>query len=145
MGITKVNGAPPPRPTRAGTVPLGEHSSSNGIAPSSSFRDPTPHDASLNAANHAGFLSQPTPPALHHQPFSAPINPYAGQNNVEEPKIGLTMGVPMNIVDSKDKDLPKDPVAAGRNRSGTGKSLNNKKSVFGVLTGEYIHICVTQG
>lgn len=41
----------------------------------------------------------------------------------------------MTVLESKEKDLPKEPAAAGRNRSGTGKSLNNKKSVFGVLTG----------
>lgn len=47
------------------------------------------------------------------------------------------MGMPMNVVESKEKDLPKEPSAAmGRNRSGTGKSSKDKKSVFGVLSGE---------
>ena len=109
MGMANANGAPPPRPTRAGTVPLGEHLPSNGISTNSNLRDPTSNDTSSNVANHAGFLSQPTPPALHHQPFSAPTNPYAAQNNVDEAKIGLGMAVPMTVVDSKDKDLPKEP------------------------------------
>jgi len=88
----------------------------------------------------SGFLNQPppAPPPLHHQPFSAPSNPYPTQSlekTLEEAKIGLGGGVPMTVLESKEKDLPKEPAAAGRNRSGTGKSLNNKKSVFGVLTG----------
>ena len=40
----------------------------------------------------------------------------------------------MGLADSKDKELPKEP-GGGRSRSGTGKSSNNKKSMFGVLSG----------
>jgi len=46
------------------------------------------------------------------------------------------MGTPMGVVEPRDKDLPKEPTAMGRNRSGTGKSSKDKKSVFGVLSGE---------
>lgn len=88
------------------------------------------------------FLNQPTPPPLQHQPFSAPGNPYAGASagldkDFDE-KVGLGMGVPMNVVEPRDKELPKEPIAMGRNRSGTGKSSKDKKSVFGVLSGELV-------
>ena len=57
---------------------------------------------------------------------------------MEETNLGVAVGVPMNVVEPREKDLPREPVAMGRNRSGTGKSLKDKKSVFGVLTGELI-------
>ena len=51
-------------------------------------------------------------------------------------KVGLGVGMPMNVVEPREKELPKEPIAMGRNRSGTGKSSKDKKSVFGVLSGE---------
>lgn len=45
------------------------------------------------------------------------------------------MGTPMGVIEPRDKELPKEPVVMGRNRSGTGKSSKDKKSVFGVLSG----------
>jgi hypothetical protein len=143
MGMAPANSAPPPRPIRAGTMPLTDHKPSNGVAPGNEFRDPIsppiPSTRSPNmSATQSGFLPHPAPPPLHHQPFSAPTKPYVTQTlekTLEEVKIGLGMGVPMNVVEPKEKELPKEPPAMGRNRSGTGKSLNNKKSVFGVLTG----------
>ncbi|ORY33115.1 kinase-like domain-containing protein [Naematelia encephala] len=44
------------------------------------------------------------------------------------------MGMPMGVVEPKDKELPKEPATTGRNRSGTGKSSKDKKSMFGVLS-----------
>ena len=124
-------------------MPLTDHKPSNGVAPGNEFRDPIsppiPSTRSPNmSATQSGFLPHPAPPPLHHQPFSAPTKPYVTQTlekTLEEVEIGLGMGVPMNVVEPKEKELPKEPPAMGRNRSGTGKSLNNKKSVFGVLTG----------
>ena len=128
--------APPPRPTRAGTIPFNEPSNAaNGATNFNAFRDvpPTPGTDRLGPGGGSGFVSH-TPPPLHHQPFSAPGNPHAGamlEKSFEE-KLGIAAGPPF---DGKEKDLPKEP-SGGRSRSGTGKSSNNKKSVFGVLSGE---------
>lgn len=153
LGMTTSNGsgnAPPPRPTRAGTLPLDQQLGLNTSgANGSAFREhnamsPTmqqsrsPNVNGMPSATGSSFLSQPTPPPLQHQPFSAPINPYAVQalDQDFEEKVGLGMGTPMGVVEPRDKDLPKEPVPMGRNRSGTGKSSKDKKSVFGVLSGE---------
>ncbi|ORX39161.1 kinase-like domain-containing protein [Kockovaella imperatae] len=82
----------------------------------------------------SGFV-QHTPPPLAHHPYSAPGNPHIAtslEKNFED-KLGISGGIPMGLNDSKDKDLPKEP-SGGRSRSGTGKSTNNKKSMFGVLS-----------
>ncbi|WVR09051.1 hypothetical protein IAU60_006112 [Kwoniella sp. DSM 27419] len=137
------NGVPPPRPTRAGTMPLGDIStSSNGWDPTSpistSARSPIMGSPAAGAGASA-LLGQPAPPPLHHQPMSAPGNPYATQTtslekSFEDAKIGLGVGVPMPVEQPKDKDLPKEPATIGRNRSGTGKSSKDKKSVFGFMS-----------
>ena len=147
MGIASSNGGPtrPPRPVRAGTLPLNEHpAAANGVpTPLMSAKDvsvPLPSAA----WNHSGMTPTtatglvPTPPPLTHQPFSAPGNPYAGAElgKTFDEKMSLGGGVAMAVGEPRDKDLPKEPVTMGRNRSGTGKSSRDKKSVFGVLTGE---------
>ena len=81
----------------------------------------------------SGFLSNPPP--LHHQHSAG--YPQSLEKTLEETNLGVGVGVPMNVAEPREKDLPREPVAMGRNRSGTGKSLKDKKSVFGVLTGEY--------
>jgi hypothetical protein len=148
------NAAPPQRPTRAGTLPLTDYIiPTNSQPPNSAFlqRDPSnPISPPLQSARspaltaspntQSSYSSQPAPPPLQHQPFSAPGNPYAAstglEKSFEDAKIGLGMGMPMGIADSKDKDLPKEPTTAtGRNRSGTGKSSKDKKSMFGVFAG----------
>ncbi|KAK1922615.1 kinase-like domain-containing protein [Papiliotrema laurentii] len=103
----------------------------DAVSPSTSVRSPT----GFPSATQSQFASQPTPPPLHHQPFSAPGNPYAGglEKDFDE-KVGLGVGVPMGVVEPRDKELPEKPITMGRNRSGTGKSLKDKKSVFGVLS-----------
>ncbi|OCF39778.1 STE/STE20/PAKA protein kinase [Kwoniella heveanensis CBS 569] len=142
------NGVPPPRPTRAGTLPLGEHPGGAGqngwdsmSPPLGSARSPvmTGSPSPAAVAGGSAFLQNPTPPPLHHQHVSAPGNPYATQaqsleKSFEEAKIGLGVGVPMNVGEPKDKDLPKEPGTIGRNRSGTGKSSKDKKSVFGFMS-----------
>lgn len=138
--INSTNGFPPPRPTRAGTLPLD--SQTNGLSPIS---PPLPggrdHPSAMSPIGGSSFLTQPVPPALVHQPFSAPGNPYAGQSlerSLEETKIGLGMGLPMNVGEPKDKDLPTAP-ATSRSRSGTGKSQKGK-SIFGLsFSGELSH------
>ncbi|WRT69084.1 uncharacterized protein IL334_006067 [Kwoniella shivajii] len=142
MSSSNGNGVlPPPRPTRAGTLPLGEFpsGSSNGWDQMS----PTiPSARSPNITNSpstggSAFLPNPVPPPLHHQPTSAPGNPYSTQSlekSFEDAKIGLGVGVPLQVAEPKDKDLPKDPGTIGRNRSGTGKSSKDKKSVFGFMS-----------
>ncbi|KAL7421293.1 hypothetical protein Q5752_004178 [Cryptotrichosporon argae] len=127
-GYSSASAGPPPRPTRAGTMPLGDLSALNG----SGFRDQMSAGARTPSEFQAGSPFAPPPP-LSHQPFSAPGNPYTQpiEKTFEETKMGLGMGVPMNVV---EKDLPKEPVTMGRNRSGTGKSSKDKKSVFGVLS-----------
>lgn len=144
-------GAAPPRPTRAGTLPLDQQLAGGPSINGSSFRDPivSPPLQSARSPIQGGggsqltgtqstFLSQPTPP-LHHQPFSAPGNPYTAQGGLEkdfDEKVGLGMGMPMGVVEPREKELPKEPATTGRNRSGTGKSSKDKKSVFGVLSGK---------
>jgi p21-activated kinase 1 len=139
------NGAPPPRPSRAGTLPLGDQFGHlNGTTPTAnSFRDPVPSARTVQGSPIAGQTYLPTPqaPPLVHQPFSAPGNPYAMssvEKGMEETKIGLGVGTPMPVQESRDKELPKEPPTMGRNRSGTGKSSKDKKSVFGVLSGECV-------
>lgn len=137
-------GAPPPRPTRAGTLPLDQQLSMNGITgQGNAFRDPNPLSPSITSArspttqtpSSSQFFNHPPPP-LHHQPFSAPGNPYAaGLDRDFDEKVGLGMGTPMGVIEPRDKELPKEPAVMGRNRSGTGKSSKDKKSVFGVLSG----------
>ena len=136
-------GAPPTRPSRAGTLPLDQQLNMNGVG--NLFRDANPLSPSIASArspsaqtpSSSQFLNHPPPP-LHHQPFSAPGNPYAAAAGLDrdfEEKVGLGMGQPMGVVEPRDKDLPKEPITMGRNRSGTGKSSKDKKSVFGVLSG----------
>ncbi|WWC64014.1 uncharacterized protein I303_106620 [Kwoniella dejecticola CBS 10117] len=136
-------GLPPPRPTRAGTLPLGEHpgAPSNGWDPMSptTSRSPNPNAINSPSTNNSSFLpvQQQQPPPLHHQPISAPSNPYSTQTlekSFEDAKIGLGVGVPLQVGEPKDKDLPKEPGTIGRNRSGTGKSSKDKKSVFGFMS-----------
>ncbi|WWC91198.1 uncharacterized protein L201_006140 [Kwoniella dendrophila CBS 6074] len=146
MTMSSSNGVlPPPRPTRAGTLPLGEHpgnNHSNGWDTTSS-RSPNPNMTSSPITSNSTFLpavqtqQQHLPPALQHQPISAPGNPYSTQTsekNFEDAKIGLGVGVPLQVGEPKDKDLPKEPGTIGRNRSGTGKSSKDKKSVFGFMS-----------
>jgi hypothetical protein len=89
-----------------------------------------------SAGPGSSFLTQPTPPPLHHQPFSSPANPYSTQGiekGIEDTKLGIGMGMPMNVVEpTKEKELPNAPnSAATRSRSGTGKSQKGK-SIFGL-------------
>jgi p21-activated kinase 1 len=61
------------------------------------------------------------------------------EKSMEETKIGLGIGMPMVMQETKEKELPKEPPAmVGRGRSGTVKSSKDKKSVFGVLSGESV-------
>ncbi|OCF56442.1 STE/STE20/PAKA protein kinase [Kwoniella mangroviensis CBS 10435] len=147
MSSNNSNGVlPPPRPTRAGTLPLGEHPGASGgisngwdpMSPTTSSRSPNPHITnSPSTMNSSSFLPVQQPPPLQHQPISAPLNLYSTQNlekSFEDAKIGLGVGVPLQVGEPKDKDLPKEPATIGRNRSGTGKSSKDKKSVFGFMS-----------
>jgi hypothetical protein len=176
-GATSGTGGPPPRPSRAGTMPLldahtgltaintavGPGGSHGITSPSASTGRPTsshspylasPHMNSsvsasppmpavppnynrapastslLNNANgNSPHLPAPPmalqPPPLHHQPFSAPGNPYAMAGlDGEVEKAGLG-------VDDNEK-------FKGRERSGTKSSTKEgKKGVFGFMTGEF--------
>jgi hypothetical protein len=86
------------------------------------------------AAGGLSFLPAPAPPPLLHQPYSSPNNPYSTQGiekGIEDTKLGLGMGMPMNVVEpSKEKELPNAPNTT-RSRSGTGKSQKGK-SIFGL-------------
>nr|AAL58842.1 PAK1 kinase [Cryptococcus neoformans var. neoformans] len=47
------------------------------------------------------------------------------------------VGVPMGVVDPREKELPREPGSAamgGRSRSGTGRSSKDKKSMFGFVS-----------
>jgi p21-activated kinase 1 len=50
-----------------------------------------------------------------------------------EQSLGLGPSIPVQM----DQGMSKDPPPITRARSGTGKSIKDKKSVFGVLSGEY--------
>ncbi|KAJ9104015.1 hypothetical protein QFC19_004149 [Naganishia cerealis] len=79
----------------------------------------------------AGSPSVLSPPALLHQPFSAPGNPYAIANASETTGVG---SMPIRTSGGSDeKDLPEKP--KGRERSLTNKSnKDGKKSVFGFMS-----------
>jgi hypothetical protein len=145
-GVPGIPNGAPQRPSRSGTMPTGLPGTDYGLpSTSSGFRDPVPPPLSLrNPMNSSApspanpgsaFLNHPPPPPLTHQPFSAPGNPYQSlEQSMEGAKITNGAGQPMTVV---EKELPSAPVTMGRNRSGTGKSTKDKKSVFGVLSGEY--------
>lgn len=135
--LTATNGIPPPRPTRAGTMPYADYDP-NPMQPMSASQGLARANAAAGglspAAGGLSFLPAPTPPPLHHQPFSSPANPYSTQGiekGIEDTKLGLGMGMPMNVVEpSKEKELPNAPNTT-RSRSGTGKSQKGK-SIFGL-------------
>jgi len=133
------NGIPPPRPTRAGTMPYAE-SGQNGLQPMSATQAlARGQPSTLSPAGGSNFLTQPPPaplPPLHHQPYSSPSNPYSTQGiekGIEDTKLGQGVGMPMNVVEpTKEKELPNAPnTATSRSRSGTGKSQKGK-SIFGL-------------
>lgn len=175
LGASNGNAStPPPRPSRAGTVPLdGLYPLvTNGLQPSSATMTTSPLSntapsfsrapASMSNIHHQpvsahqyqsmtmGEQSQPfspntfagtatptsalSPPPLHHQPFSAPGNPYAVPNGSETTVVA---SIPVrNSGGSEEKDLPEKP--KGRERSLTNKSnKDGKKSVFGFMSGQY--------
>jgi hypothetical protein len=137
-GTNGPHGIPPPRPTRAGTMPYAD-SGQNGLQPMSATQGLARGNPSvLSPAPGSNFLAQPAPPTLpplHHQPYSSPNNPYSTQGiekGIEDTKLGQGMGMPMNVVEpTKEKELPNAPNAATRSRSGTGKSQKGK-SIFGL-------------
>lgn len=143
------NGVPPPRPNRAGTLPLDL----------SLDRDPSPQPASARspASQLPPVLPSPavspgvfSPPTLG-QPFAAPVGPAPGnpyfpsataaiEKGMEDVKMSgpVGVGVPMGVVEPREKELPREPGSAamgGRSRSGTGRSSKDKKSMFGFVSG----------
>ncbi|OWZ61736.1 hypothetical protein AYX15_06082 [Cryptococcus neoformans] len=142
------NGVPPPRPNRAGTLPLDLSDNMSGWdASSASARSPS--------SQLPPILPSPSvfsPPALNHQSFSAPApaaapsNPYfpsataAIEKGMEDVKMSgpVGVGVPMGVVEPREKELPHEPGSAaamgGRSRSGTGRSSKDKKSMFGFVS-----------
>lgn len=136
----------PPRPTRAGTMPLLDLGQMNNPVLGSGFNDPIispsfnpTSSPALPTANGPSFPQQSAPPPVSHQPFTTSPNLYVTQllgKGMDDTKIGLGMGLPMTVTEPKEKDLPKEP--ATRSRSGTGKSLGDKKSIFGTLTSKLL-------
>ncbi|KIR35359.1 STE/STE20/PAKA protein kinase [Cryptococcus deuterogattii MMRL2647] len=149
------NGIPPPRPNRAGTLPLDLPSNTM------SSWDPSPVSASSArspASQLPPILPSPSvfsPPAtLNHQPFSAATaaapsgNPYfpttaaaAIEKGMEDVKLSsgpVGVGVPMGVIEPREKELPREPgsvvVMGGRSRSGTGRSSKDKKGMFGFVS-----------
>ena len=169
----------PPRPSRAGTMPLLDaHTGLTAIntavgpggphgitSPSASTGPPTsshsPYLSSPHIMNSSNSIPSPMPPVppnysrapastsvlnngngngphtpmtpmplqpppLHHQPFSAPGNPYA--------MVGLDGEVEKAGAGAEDKDG--NEKSKGRERSGTKSSTKEgKKGVFGFMTG----------
>ncbi|KIR52184.1 STE/STE20/PAKA protein kinase [Cryptococcus gattii Ru294] len=146
------NGIPPPRPNRAGTLPLDLTSNTM------SSWDPSPVSAS--SARSPGSQLPPilpspsvfSPPAtLNHQPFSAAApsgNPYFPtttattviEKGMEDVKLSgpVSVAVPMGVIEPREKELPREPgsvvVMGGRSRSGTGRSSKDKKGMFGFVS-----------
>ncbi|WVQ81098.1 hypothetical protein IAT38_003220 [Cryptococcus sp. DSM 104549] len=148
---TPSNGVPPPRPQRAGTLPLGDLAGmNNGWVPGGDALSPSlPSAKSPITPSGGAFGGHPQAPSLHHQ-ASAQGNPYS-QQNLEKSFEGVSLGagagsgggvgggvagggVPMGVAEPREKELPREPASMGRNRSGTGRSSKDKKSVFGVLS-----------
>jgi len=130
---TGLNGIPPPRPHRSGTMPYADAGQNNLQPLSASQGLARANGSTLSPAVGGSFM--PQPPPLNHQPFSSPANPYSTQGiekGIEDTKLGVGMGMPMNVVEpSKEKELPNAPSAANRSRSGTNKSQKGK-SIFGL-------------
>ena len=149
--------APPPRPSRAGTMPLDTNMLNGMSANSGPLSPPTNRTPGGSPISHSHFL--PTaPPPMPHQPYSnvsaaSTGNPYAAagaggvsglpgiagvEKGMEDVRLssaqGVGLGMPMAVQEPRDKELPKEPT--GRSRSGTGKSTKEKKSVFGFMQGE---------
>lgn len=113
----------PPRPVRSGTLPAGEHpgaSYSNGmsVAPLPQLSIPPvpaiPSPSTPTSGNSNTFVSTPTP-----------------LEQSLESKMNLGPTIPVQT----DKELPNGPPTV-RARSGTKGSSKDKKSMFGVLSGE---------
>lgn len=104
-----------PRPVRSGTLPTGEHpgASMNGGAYRES-RSPSIHASAGNTSSGSGSF-----------PSGQPLE------QTFEQTLGLGPSIPVQM----SQDSPKDPPTM-RARSGTGKSTKDKKSMFGVLSGE---------
>nr|ODN78217.1 STE/STE20/PAKA protein kinase [Cryptococcus depauperatus CBS 7841] len=133
---TQANGrqVPPPRPVRAGTMPL-ELPSNNSSVWDQQSKPPSAVPASTSLHQQ--------PPPLTHQPISAPNNPYAMtnvQNALPQDDKVPSVGMPMNVAEPRDreKELPREPGMirgeSGRSRSGTGRSSKDKKSMFGFVS-----------
>lgn len=116
----------PPRPVRSGTLPVGEHpgaSYSNGmsVAPLPQLSiPPVPAFPSPSTPSSAGISS--------NQPFVSTPTPL--EQSLES-KMSLGPTIPVQT----DKELPNGPPTV-RARSGTKGSSKDKKSMFGVLSGE---------
>lgn len=115
----------PPRPVRSGTLPAGEHpgaSYSNGMSvsplPQLSIPPvpaiPSPSTPTSGNSSNQTFVSTPTP-----------------LEQSLESKMNLGPTIPVQT----DKELPNGPPTV-RARSGTKGSSKDKKSMFGVLSGE---------
>ena len=176
-GLASGSTQAPPRPSRAGTMPLVDshpglsaintavgpggphsvtspaHTSARPLSSHSPYQSsphmsaspsvPSPMPSSIPGYNRApasssvlnggssnnGHLAGQSgtslqPPPLHHQPFSAPGNPYA-QTSVLDSEVE-------KMVVPADEDKPKS-----RERSGTkSSSKEGKKGVFGFMTGQ---------
>jgi len=65
-------------------------------------------------------------------PSTAPLTSPPLEQTFEQ-KLGIGPSIPVQM----SQESPKDPPPTMRARSGTGKSVKDKKSMFGVLSGEY--------
>lgn len=148
-------GLPPPRPSRAGTMPL-DTNMLNGMANTGPLSPPINRTPGGSPMSHSHYLPAAVPP-LPSQSFaqaSGSANPYSAsgaggavtglpgmagvEKGMEDVRLssaqGVGLGMPMAVQEPRDKELPKEPT--GRSRSGTGKSTKEKKSVFGFMQGE---------
>lgn len=115
----------PPRPVRSGTLPAGEHpgaSYSNGMS-----TGPLPQ-LSIPPVPAIPSPSTPTSGNSSNQPFVTTPTPL--EQSLES-KMNLGPTIPVQT----DKELPNGPPTV-RARSGTKGSSKDKKSMFGVLSGE---------
>lgn len=115
------------RPQRSGTLNYGDYpsASTNGSGGGNAYREFG--RSTSNGSNHNGSLGINS----HVPPVPSMTSPAPLEQSFDN-KISLGPVIPVQ----PEKDGQKDPPPTMRARSGTGKSSKDKKSMFGVLSGE---------
>ncbi|ODN81141.1 hypothetical protein L202_03234 [Cryptococcus amylolentus CBS 6039] len=131
------NPIPPPRPMRAGTMPL--ELPSNNVTSWDTI--PLPPSKSPSTPYPPGQTPALPSPSVYTPMSANGVNPYSLEKNMEDVKLAGQIGLPMGVAEPRhggavagEKELPREPTNGGRSRSGTGRSSKDKKSMFGFVS-----------